>query len=92
MKRAEVEPYYGAAVAMMVSIPNLDDTLYVGRLAPFTGGSRTLLGGKKTPAAAAELRVVLQPLESVPARYRQRATNGLALCPISAIVSMERVD
>jgi hypothetical protein len=92
MKRADVEPYYGAAVAMTVSIPNLDDTLYVGRLVPFTGGSRTLLGGKRAAGAGAEPRVALQPLESVPARYRQRATNGLALCPISAIVSMERVD
>ena len=87
-----MEPYYGAAVAMVVNIPNLDDTLYVGHLAPFTGVSRMHPSGKDATGTPAGARVVLQRLESVPARYRQRATNGLALCPISAIVSMERID
>jgi hypothetical protein len=92
MKRAEVEPYYGATVVMTVSIPNLDDELYVGRLVPFTGGSRMHPGGKDASGATTEPRVVLQPLEMVPAQYRERAENGLALCPLSAITSIERLD
>jgi hypothetical protein len=93
MKRAEVEPYFGSTVVMTVSIPNLDDALYIGRLVPFEGGSRMSRGRQgASRATQPEPRVVLQPLETVPAQYRQRAENGLALCPLSAIASIERVD
>lgn len=93
MKRTEVEPYFGAAVVMTVSIPNLDDALYIGRLVPFAGGSRMARGRESASRSTQpEPRVVLQPLETVPAPYRERAENGLALCPLSAITSIERLN
>jgi hypothetical protein len=93
MKRADVEPYYGATVLITVAIPSLDDAVYIGRLSPLRGSSRlkrSVQGstGEKRP----DLRLTLEPLATVPPEYARTATNGLMLCPIGAITSIKRLD
>jgi len=93
MKRADVEPHYGATVLLTVAIPNLDDAVYIGKLAPLHGSSRIKRSfqgssGEKRPG----LRLTLEPLASVPPEYQRTATNGLMLCPIGAITSIKRLD
>jgi hypothetical protein len=91
MTQAELEPYFGSNVLVTVTIASLEAAQYVGRISPFSGNATPKHWVTPPRSAKSEPRVVLTPLASVPSAYKDEATNGLALCPISAVTSIERI-
>jgi len=92
MKRADVEPYYGATVLITVAIPSLDDAVYIGRLSPLRGSSRLKRSCKGRRVRSAQTCAYARTARDGTARvcaHRDERSHALS---DRAITSIKRLD
>jgi hypothetical protein len=92
MTEAQLEPFFGLPVVVTVAIKNLEAEEYVGLVHPYSRNATPKHWVTPPGSAKSEPRVVLDPLPSVPDMYKATATNGLALCPVSAVTAIARIE